>query len=72
MATGEMDGQGLREARIRSGLPVREWARRLGVGKSSIGRWETGQLPVPRKIALAVVGLQAELAAARNAEGGRV
>lgn len=60
-------GATVREARVRSGLAYAEFARRLGVSKSSISRYESGCLQVPRKVELAIGGLSAELRAA--AEG---
>ena len=67
----QIDGKALREARARSGLGHHEFAAALGIGKSSLSRYEIGRLPVPRKISLALAGPHAELDAARHAFGGR-
>ena len=60
MATG-MDGGQLRSARLQSGLGYDAFASALGIGKGSLSRYERGELPLPRKVALAVAGLLAEL-----------
>ena len=65
MAKDEMVGVEFRQARIRSGLGYRAFAAALGVGKSSVARYELGQQPIPRKVALAVIGLEAELISSR-------
>jgi len=66
-----IDGKALREARARSGLGHHEFASALGIGKSSLSRFEIGRRAVPRTIALALAGLQAELEAARSGSEGR-
>ena len=68
MAGETMTGDEIRKARCRSGLGVIRFAAALGIGKSSLDRFERGVRPVPRKIALAVAGLNAELRPATEGE----
>lgn len=54
----------IRAWRMSRGIGVRELARLLGVDKSQIVRWESGASRPPSLLRLALVGLDAERAAA--------
>jgi transcriptional regulator with XRE-family HTH domain len=59
--SGQVCEQGVRlqSARRETGLSYAAFARELGISKSSLSRYETGELPLPRKIELALIGLRA-------------
>lgn len=52
-----------RNARKALGLTQHALAEALGMGRwgfQSVGKWERGESPIPRQIALAIHGLQAK------------
>jgi DNA-binding transcriptional regulator YiaG len=48
----------LKVARKTSGLAYAVFARAIGISKSSLARYERGELPVPLTVSLAIIGLQ--------------
>jgi len=48
----------LKQARARLGLSQTELAEALGIHRSAIARYETGTLPVPKLVALAIEALE--------------
>jgi len=55
----------LKQARARLGLSQTELAEALGIHRSAVARYETGTLPIPKVVALAVECLE------RRAQGTR-
>jgi transcriptional regulator with XRE-family HTH domain len=56
-----LTGGGLRKQRLQLGLTQSELAKKLGMARNTITRYERGFLPVvPKYVALAVKGLVAE------------
>jgi transcriptional regulator with XRE-family HTH domain len=55
-------------ARLRLGLGTPRMARVLGVGHSTILRWQTGQSPVPHDVATRLAAILADPERARAAD----
>jgi len=56
-----MIGNDLKEWRRRWGLSQAALAKRLGVIRLTVTRWESGARPIPSFLPLALKGLEAEL-----------
>ncbi|MGP8051676.1 MAG: helix-turn-helix domain-containing protein [Desulfobaccales bacterium] len=56
-----MTGQELKEWRRKKGLTQEELARRLGVIRLTVARWETGTRSIPSLLSLALVALEYQM-----------
>ena len=58
--SGMMDKDQFRRKRKRLGLTQTELAKRLGKSRPTIARYESGELPVPKAIEMALKVIEAE------------
>jgi transcriptional regulator with XRE-family HTH domain len=61
-----MTGKDLKEWRKRWGLSQAALAKRLGVIRLTVTRWESGTRPIPSFLPLALKGLETEMEEAKR------